>query len=69
VSIGDQDHGCVAVAVASMLAGAVHQPLDLLLDEVSAGSALSNCQVYSGWRRGLDAGNIEVIYRFSPLTG
>ena len=53
MSIGDQDHGRVAVAVASVLAGAVHQPLDFLPGEVSAGSALRNCQVYSGWRRGL----------------
>jgi len=65
VSVGDQDHGRVAVAVASMLAGAVHQPLDLLLGEVSAGSALPNCQVYSGWRRGLGCwkhrGNLPVF--------
>ena len=51
--VGDQDHGRVAVAIPSVLAGAVHQPLDFLLGEVPAGSAPLNCQVYSGWRRGL----------------
>ena len=29
VPIGDQDHGCVAMPVAAMLSGAVHQPFDL----------------------------------------
>jgi hypothetical protein len=53
VPVGDQDHGRVAVAVAAVLAGAVHQPLDFLPGEVSAGSAPRNCQVYSGWCRGL----------------
>jgi hypothetical protein len=38
--LGDQDHCRVAVAVASVLAGAVHQPLDFLPGEVSAGSWL-----------------------------
>jgi hypothetical protein len=53
VPVGDQDHSRVAVAVASVLAGAVHQPLDFLPGEIPAGSALGNCQVYSVWRRGL----------------
>ena len=43
--IGDQDHGRVAMAVAAMLAGVVHQPLDLALGEV----APLDCQVYGGW--------------------
>jgi hypothetical protein len=29
VSIGDQDHGRVAMPIAAMLSGAVHQALDL----------------------------------------
>src|SRR6516162_2911341 len=45
VSIGDQDHGRVAMPVTAMLAGAVHQPLDLALGEI----APSNCQIYDVW--------------------
>src|SRR5262249_28421221 len=45
VPIGDQDHVCVAIPVAAMLACAVHQPLDLALGEVGS----FNCQVYDGW--------------------
>ena len=29
VAVGHQDHGRIAMAVAAMLSGAVHQPLDL----------------------------------------
>ena len=35
MAVGDQDHGRVAMAVAAMLAGAVHQALDLALGEVA----------------------------------
>src|SRR5262245_21831436 len=45
VAIGDQDHGRVAMPVATMLTGAVHQPLDLALGEV----APLDCQVYDVW--------------------
>jgi hypothetical protein len=45
MAIGDEDHGCVAMAVAATLAGAVHQPLDLALGEV----APLDCQVYDAW--------------------
>src|SRR5215472_8379764 len=45
VAIGDQDHGRVAMAVAAMLSGAVHEPLDLALGEV----APFDCQVYDAW--------------------
>src|SRR5262245_49088160 len=45
VAIGDQDHGRVAMAVAAMLSGAVHQPVDLALGEV----APLDCQVYDAW--------------------
>jgi len=51
VPIGDQDHGCVALPVAAVLAGTVHQPLDLTLGEVAS----LNCQVYDAWRAFLDA--------------
>ena len=45
MAIGDQDHGRVTMPVAAMLAGAVHQPLDLALGEV----APLDCQVYDPW--------------------
>src|SRR6516225_7115458 len=45
VAIGDKDHGRVAMPIAAMLAGAVHQPLDLALGEV----APLDCQVYDAW--------------------
>src|SRR6516164_68301 len=46
MAVGDQDHGRVAMPVAAMLAGVVHQPLDLALGEVAS----FNCQVYDVWR-------------------
>ena len=49
MAIGDQYHGRVAMAVAAMLAGAVHQPLDLALGEIAA----CNCEVYSVWCAGI----------------
>src|SRR5262245_30188102 len=42
---GDQDHGCVAMPVAAMLASAAHQPVDLALGEIPS----LDCQVYDGW--------------------
>jgi hypothetical protein len=45
VAVGDQDHGRVAMPVASMLSGAIDQPLDLALGEV----APLDCQVYDVW--------------------
>src|SRR5262249_12242069 len=45
VSIGHQDHGRVAMPIAAMLSGAVHQPLDLALGEI----APLDCQVYDAW--------------------
>ena len=45
MAIGHQDHGRIAMAVAAMLAGAVHQPVDLALSEV----APLDCQVYDAW--------------------
>src|SRR5262245_29894181 len=45
MAVGDQDHGRVAMPVAAMLAGAVHQPLDLALGEI----APLDCQVYDVW--------------------
>src|SRR5262249_35054118 len=45
VAIGDKDHGRVAMPVAAMLSGAVHQPLDLALGEIAS----LDCQVYDAW--------------------
>src|ERR1700745_218278 len=45
MAIGDQDHGRVAMAVATVLASAVDQPFDLALDEIAS----LDCQVYDGW--------------------
>ena len=45
MAIGDQDHGRVAMAVAAVLAGAVHQALDLALGEIAS----LDCQVYDAW--------------------
>src|SRR5215467_9130396 len=45
VAVGHQDHGRVAMPIAAMLSGAVHQPLDLALGEV----APLDCQVYDAW--------------------
>ena len=45
MAVGHQDHGRVAMAVAAMLAGAVHQALDLAFGEVVP----LDCQVYDAW--------------------
>src|SRR5262249_36163552 len=45
MAVGHQDHGRIAMAVPAMLAGAVHEPLDLALGEV----APLDCQVYDAW--------------------
>src|SRR5262249_36512567 len=45
VAVGDQDHGRVAMPIATMLASVVHEALDLALGEV----APLDCQVYDGW--------------------
>src|SRR5215471_9874168 len=45
VAIGDKDHGRVAMPIAAMLAGAVHQPLDLALGEIAS----LDCKVYDAW--------------------
>src|SRR5262245_51383844 len=45
VAIGDEDHGRVAMPVATMLAGVVHQAPDLALGEI----APLDCQVYDAW--------------------
>src|SRR5215475_12314883 len=45
MAVGDQDHGRIPMPVAAMLAGVVHQPLDLALGEV----APLDCQVYDAW--------------------
>src|SRR5262249_57696472 len=45
MTIGDQDHGGIAMTTAIHLAGRVHQSLDLALGEVAA----CNCEVFSVW--------------------
>jgi hypothetical protein len=40
VAVGDQDHGRVAMPVAAMLAGVVHQPLDFALGEIASMAAV-----------------------------
>jgi hypothetical protein len=45
MAVGDQDHGRIAMPIAAMLSGVVHQPLDLALGEV----APLDCQVYDAW--------------------
>src|SRR5262249_23142848 len=49
MTIGDQDHGGIAMTMAIHLAGRVHQSLDLALGEVAA----CNCEVFSVWRAGI----------------
>src|SRR5215468_7589208 len=46
MAVGHQDHGRVAMPVATMLPSTVHQPVNLALGEI----APFNCQVYDGWR-------------------
>ena len=45
MAIGHKDHGRVAMAVAAVFAGAVHQALDLVFGEIAS----LDCQVYGGW--------------------
>src|SRR6516164_10958876 len=45
MAVGHKDHGRVVMAVAAMLPGAVHQPLDLALGEIAS----LDCQVYDAW--------------------
>jgi hypothetical protein len=45
MAIGDKDHGRVAMPIAAMLSGAVHQPVDLALGEIAS----LDCQVYDAW--------------------
>src|SRR5262249_45014522 len=45
MAVGDQDHGRVAMPIAAMLAGVVHQPLDFALGEIAS----LDCQVYDVW--------------------
>src|SRR6516225_4470935 len=48
VTIGDQDHGCVSMPVAAVLAGMVHELFDL-----AGGQVFPNCTVYSVWWAGI----------------
>src|SRR5262245_25842980 len=49
MTIGDQNHRCIAMTMAIHLAGRVHQSLDLALGEVAA----CNCEVFSVWCAGI----------------
>ena len=44
MAIGDQDHDCIAMAMAIALGG-FDQPLNLALGEVAA----LDCEIFSGW--------------------
>src|SRR5262249_26896613 len=59
---GQQDHGHIPMSV-SITASSLHQPLDLFLGEVLAGSIMPiwaattpNCSLYSAWRSGAGCG-------------
>src|SRR5262249_56782813 len=45
MAVGNQDHGRVAMPVATMLPSTVHQPGNLTLGEVAS----LDCQVFDGW--------------------
>src|SRR5262249_58881903 len=45
MAVGHQDHGRIPMPVAAMLAGAVHQALDLALGEIAS----LDCRVYDAW--------------------
>jgi len=45
MAVGHQDHGRVAMPVATMLPSTVHQPVNLALGEVAS----FNCQIDDGW--------------------
>ena len=45
MAVGDQHHGRVAMPIAAMLSGAVHQAVDLALGEIAS----LDCQVYDAW--------------------
>ena len=45
VTIGDQDHGGIAMTTSAHLAGGVHELLDLALGEIAA----LDCEVFSAW--------------------
>ena len=63
VPIGDQDHGRVAMPVTAILAGTVHQPLDLALGEIPP----FDCQVFDGVRF-LDADFMRINLPCAPPT-
>jgi hypothetical protein len=48
MTIDDQDHGGVSMAVAAVLAGIVHELFDL-----GASQVFPNCTVYIGWWNGI----------------
>ena len=69
VTIGDEDHGSVAVAVAAVLAGAVHQALDLALGEVG-GASLSSLQWLTARRRLLVSSvKVPLLQSCCPFIG
>src|SRR5262249_52816051 len=63
VAVGDQDHCRVAMAVATILASAVHQPLDLALGEIAS----LDCRVHRDRQRA--AARAGVRRRRQPRGG
>jgi hypothetical protein len=49
MTISGENHRAVAMTIPTVLAGSVHEPLDLALGEIAAG----NCEVYSVWCAGI----------------
>jgi hypothetical protein len=45
MTIGDQDHRCIAMTTSTVLAGSIHELPDLALGEIAA----SNSEVFSVW--------------------
>jgi len=64
MAVGHQDHGRVAMPIAAMLAGAVHQALDLALGEIAS----LDCQVYDAWGAFLDADFMRINFACGSST-
>ena len=67
MAVGHQDHGRVAMPVAAMLAGAVHQPLDLALGEVAPLHFIEQSKQQIGMRAALPPGRSGRSARARPV--